>query len=201
MGEVVHAQPCPSCRVKEEENRRLRERVTELEQQVGRLEHAKRDLGEDLEQAKGLLEKERRAGKTPEALGVAVERLRAQMKRLLAGRPHDTENRKLANHLRNEEQGLFTFLEQPAVPATNHRAEQALRPAVVIRKPCGGGNRSWKGAAATAIIATILRTSRQQGKCPREIFTALLRSPHPTVALALLHPRLGPSDSRPPPAS
>ena len=40
---------------------------------------------------------------------------------------------------------IFTFLWDPSVDATNWRAEQAIRPAVVTRKVCGG-NRTRKGA-------------------------------------------------------
>jgi len=47
--------------------------------------------------------------------------------------PHD-ENRKLAKHLYAEKEALFTFLTHDGVDATNWRAEQAIRPAVVNRK-------------------------------------------------------------------
>ena len=45
------------------------------------------------------------------------------------------------NHLAPEREHLFTFLCLPGVQATNWRAEQAIRPAVVTRKDWGG-NRS-----------------------------------------------------------
>ena len=55
---------------------------------------------------------------------------------------------RFAAQLRTEWTALFTFLRHPRlVDATNWRAEQAIRPAVVTRKVCGG-NRSWQGAAA-----------------------------------------------------
>jgi hypothetical protein len=40
---------------------------------------------------------------------------------------------------------LVTFLTHPGTDATNWRAEQAVRPAVVNRK-VWGGNRTWRGA-------------------------------------------------------
>ena len=44
------------------------------------------------------------------------------------------ENRKLVAHLYAERDALFTFLTHPGTDATNWRAEQAIRPAVVNRK-------------------------------------------------------------------
>jgi transposase len=47
------------------------------------------------------------------------------------------------------------------MPATNYRAEQALRPAVVNRK-VWGGNRTEAGAQAQGVILSVLRTCKQQ---------------------------------------
>jgi hypothetical protein len=47
-------------------------------------------------------------------------------------------NRRLLKHVRKERSALFTFLRQSGVEATNWRAENAIRPAVVNRKVCGG---------------------------------------------------------------
>ena len=79
-----------------------------------------------------------------QGLAVARGRLEAKMNRLLEWKPRDEENRKLLAHLRREREALFTFLRRPGIPATNWRAEQAIRPAVVTRKVCGG-NRTWNG--------------------------------------------------------
>ena len=46
---------------------------------------------------------------------------------------HD-ECRKLVAHLATEHHALFRFLTHPGLDATNWRAEQAIRPAVVNRK-------------------------------------------------------------------
>ncbi|MCP4787233.1 MAG: transposase [Fuerstiella sp.] len=43
-------------------------------------------------------------------------------------------NERLARHLENHLDDLFTFLRDPAVDATNWRAGHAIRPAVVNRK-------------------------------------------------------------------
>jgi transposase len=90
---------------------------------------------------------------------------------------------RFAQHLTDEGPGLFTFLLDLSIDATNWRAEQALRPAVVTRKVCGG-NRSVRGAHTQEILASILRTMRQRGHDASPIFHQLLRSPVPVTALA-----------------
>ena len=42
--------------------------------------------------------------------------------------------RRFANHLAHEGPGVFTFLLDPTIDATNWRAEHALRPAIVTRR-------------------------------------------------------------------
>jgi len=90
---------------------------------------------------------------------------------------HD-ECRKLVNHLVNEAPALFSFLARPEVDATNWRAEQAIRPAVVNRK-VWGGNRTWRGAATQGRIMSVLRTAAQQGIDPSDYLTRLARAPTP----------------------
>ena len=55
----------------------------------------------------------------------------------------------------------FWFLIDPRIAATNYRAEQAIRPAVVNRK-VWGGNRTWRGAAAQSIVTSVIRTGEQR---------------------------------------
>jgi transposase len=93
----------------------------------------------------------------------------------------------LLRHLKREFDALFTFLREPDVPATNWRAEQAIRPAVVNRK-VWGGNRTWRGASSQERLMTILQTSHQQGQDPIPIIADLLRSPVPVVAPLLPAP-------------
>ena len=62
---------------------------------------------------------------------------------LIDNPPSLDDAERFAAHLAVEFPALFTFLWDPAVDATNWRAEQAIRPAVVIRKVCGG-NRTRK---------------------------------------------------------
>jgi hypothetical protein len=54
---------------------------------------------------------------------------------------------RFARHLMTELPAILSFLVDPALDATNWRAEQAIRPAVITRKMCGG-NRSDRGADA-----------------------------------------------------
>lgn len=114
-------------------------------------------------------------------LRVAIGRLAAATDRLLAGRVTHPPNRRLVQHLATERAALFTFLGDPAVAATNWQAEQAIRPAVVTRKVCGG-NRTSRGAATQEIVASVLRTCTQQHRDPLALLVALQRSPRPIVA-------------------
>lgn len=97
---------------------------------------------------------------------------------LLAEQAHPYDaNRKLVAHLHNERDALFTFLARPDVPATNWRAEQGVRPAVVNRKVCGG-NRTWRGAATQGRLMTLLRTATQQGVDALDWLARFARAPN-----------------------
>jgi transposase len=109
-------------------------------------------------------------------LRVATGRLEARLDRLLAADFSDEANQRLAKHLINHRDALFLFLHRPEVEATNWPAEQAIRPAVVNRKSCGG-NRSWQGAQTQAILTSLLRTWHQRDLDPLLACTSLLRTP------------------------
>lgn len=133
-------------------------------------------LGHGLE----LRDRRDRGELTPHGLAVARGRLGARMDRLLAWNPTHDGNRRLVVHLRKERTALFQFLHDPTVQATNWRAEQAIRPAVVTRKMCGG-NRTPAGAFTQETLTTVLVTSRQRGLHPYPLIENLLRSPTRTV--------------------
>jgi len=119
----------------------------------------------------------------------AVAGLEARVTVLLARRGHTEQNRRLLKHLRHEAPALFTFLRQEGVDATNWRAEQGVRPGVVNRK-VWGGSRNNTGARTHERLATLLRTSAQQGADVMAILGELIRSPVPMVApLAIFSPR------------
>jgi transposase len=85
-------------------------------------------------------------------------------------------NRLLVNHLMVEHDALFTYLTHPGVDATNWRAEQAIRPAVVNRK-VWGGSRTWRGAQTQSRIMSVMRTSVQRGLDPIEYLARVMRAP------------------------
>ena len=103
---------------------------------------------------------DRRAG-----LNEEITRLQGEIDALLSRSPTHPPNRKLLKHLHNEREHLLTFLTTPGIAATNWRAEQAIRPAVVNRKSWGG-NRSAHGARVQQTLMSVIRTSRQQDVCP-----------------------------------
>ncbi|HEX5871126.1 MAG TPA: IS66 family transposase [Longimicrobium sp.] len=71
--------------------------------------------------------------------------------------------KRLAARLLRHRRELTPFLWDEHLDGTNNAAERALRPAVVMRKVTGG-SRSEAGAHAWAVLATVLRTARQQGR-------------------------------------
>ncbi|MGH9153868.1 MAG: IS66 family transposase [Acidimicrobiales bacterium] len=89
--------------------------------------------------------------------------------------PYDA-NRKLVAHLSNEADALFAFLRHYGTDATNWRAEQAIRPAVVNRK-VWGGNRTRRGADTQGRIMSVLRTATQQGIDGVDWLTRFARAP------------------------
>ena len=124
---------------------------------------------------------------TDHGLAVARGRLLARLGRLLDTAPALPAAQRFAAHLDREFAAVFAFLWAPEVDATNWRAEQAIRPAVVNRKLCGG-NRTTRGAQTQQVLASVIRTARQRLVDLTELFTTLLRSPHPTVPKALQAP-------------
>jgi hypothetical protein len=98
----------------------------------------------------------------------------------------------LLKHLGRERAHLFTFLRHPEldVPATNWRAKQGIRPAVMIRKTWGG-NATWKGARMQECLMSACRTGRLQGAKVIGALTELQRQPHLGLLPGLLFPRLG----------
>lgn len=114
-------------------------------------------------------------GQHLERLGRLLER--TPSRRLLVQR--------FQSHLVREDDAIFSFLFEPTLDATNWRAEQALRPAVVTRKMCGGGNRTARGARSQEILTTLLRTADQRGLDATALLASLLTARRPTVPLPL----------------
>lgn len=91
-------------------------------------------------------------------------------------------NERLAQHLWNHIDELFTFLRHPGLDATNWRAELAIRFGVILRK-VWGGNRTWAGAQAQAVLMSVWRTCWQQGRSALDFLSQLLRGAPAALAL------------------
>jgi len=122
-------------------------------------------------------------------LSVARGHLIARLGRLLARTPsRRVAVRRFQTHLITEFEAIFSFLFDPALDATNWRAEQALRPAVVTRKMSGGGNRTTQGAETQQILASVLRTAAQRGLDRTTLLVELLHARAPIVPESLRTP-------------
>jgi transposase len=94
-------------------------------------------------------------------LGQAHRRYVAQLLDL-SGRPRANEaNQTFANHLYNHGEQWLMSLCDPSIPATNHRAEQALKVPIVNRK-VWGGNRTEAGAEAQEVTSSVLQTCKNK---------------------------------------
>jgi transposase len=129
-----------------------------------------------LQQALLLGDRYERQEVTLHGLAVATGRLEAAMDRLLDKDYRNPSNERLAKHLCQQREYLFTFLHCPGLEGTNNRAERAIKPAVMARK-VWGGNRTWNGAKVQQILMSVLRTFHQQGKDAFASLVALLRLP------------------------
>ncbi|CAN5919828.1 IS66 family transposase [soil metagenome] len=158
--------------------RRCRELLADAHAGQARIPHAVRRL---LLAALSLRD-DRTAGRLDAATDAGRRaQLDADLDRLLARRPTFPPNRRLLDHLRRERDALLTFLDIGGVQATNWRAEQALRPAIVNRKTWGG-NRTRRGADTQQILSSVLATVAKQHHDPVDVLIDLQQQPHPTVA-------------------
>lgn len=125
-------------------------------------------------------------GVSDHGLAVARGAYVTRLGHLLDRRPSRlADARRFAIHLDAEYAAVFSFLFDPTLDATNWRAEHALRPAVVTRKMCGGGNRTVRGAQTQQVLASVLRTAQQRRVNTTDALTTLLRAPKPVVLDAL----------------
>lgn len=140
----------------------------------------------------------------PATLTAGRAQLQARLDKLLQGNSTHAPNRRLLKHLATEREHLFTFLDTPGVQATNWRAEQAIRPAVVNRKQWGG-NRTWHGADTAQVLMSVIRSARQQDADPVTLLADLLRHPTPGPSPTLriptpAEPQLPATSDQPKPA-
>lgn len=154
-------------------------------------DHPRSTFGTDVQAIlqHGLAVRDRYHAGAMSAHGLAVARGRL-MARLMArlGRPSQAPDvRRFAAHLDRELPALWSFLFDPTIDATNWRAEQAIRPAVVTRK-VWGGNRTWAGADTQHTLATVIRTALQRHLDPHLLLASMLQSPTPLVPPELQAP-------------
>jgi transposase len=91
-----------------------------------------------------------------DAFVASVDRLRD----LTTPRRVNEANARLSKHLSKHLPNWFVFLLDPTIPATNHRAEQALKTPIVNRK-VWGGNRTEAGGKAQVITCSVLQTCKK----------------------------------------
>jgi transposase len=102
------------------------------------------------------------AGKEPteDVRAAAYEKFVARL-RVLTERPRANEaNDRFARHLYNHAAEWFLYLIDPTIPATNHRAEQALKTPIVNRK-VWGGNRTPAGGEVQGVTSSVLETCKR----------------------------------------
>jgi len=156
--------------------RRTGELITDSVAGQARVPHAARRILKD-----ALALRDQRDVIDADEFGLRVTDLNQRTDKLVQMRPKHEPNRRLLAHLTNEREHMFTFLTQPGVQATNWRAEQALRPAIINRKSWGG-NRTPNGARTQQITMSVIRTARQQNIDPIELMASAQRSPQPAAS-------------------
>jgi transposase len=102
------------------------------------------------------------AGRAPtEEIRAAVYEGFVARLRTLTSRPRaDEANDRFARHLDKHAAEWFLYLIDPTIPATNHRAEQALKTPIVNRKTWGG-NRTDIGAHAQGVTSSVIETCKR----------------------------------------
>ena len=106
-------------------------------------------------------------------LAVARGRLENQLSDLIFPPKMNAANERLAQHLWEHRDDLFTFLRQPGLDASNWRAELAIRFGVILRK-VWGGSRTRAGARAQSVLMSVWRTCWQQGRSALDHVSQLL---------------------------
>jgi len=122
---------------------------------------------------------------TAKAAARRADDLQERMTTLVRPVKTNGANERLAAHLQRHASQLFTFLRHKGIDATNWRAEQALRPAVVNRK-VWGGNRTEAGATAQSVLMTVLFTAAKLKRDGLQFVSQVLCSSHTQRPMLLL---------------
>ncbi len=120
--------------------------------------------------------------KTSQQWRQALETRAEQLLTTPRGDPDDAQCRleeRLRQRLSKQQEHLFTFLDYPAVEATNNQAERQLRPAVISRK-ISCGNKTEAGAATWQVLASLAATCAQKGESfIQKVADAMVLHPSP----------------------
>jgi transposase len=135
-----------------------------------------------LHDAPGLRDRHAAGRVSDHGLAVARGRLANELADAIFPAKSNAASERLAQHLWGHLDHLLTFLSVPGLDATNWRAELAIRFGVILRK-VWGGNRTWAGARAQAVLMSVWRTCWQQGRSALDFLSQLLRGT--PVALGL----------------
>lgn len=99
----------------------------------------------------------------PEQMAAAHKNLTGQADALLDQPLTQDQDCRIRNRLAKQRDYLFTCLSDPAMEATNNRAERALRPAVIAGK-VSCGNKTERGKTTWERLASVTTTWIQRGK-------------------------------------
>lgn len=115
------------------------------------------------------------------------DRLHIRLEELHSTSYKNLDCRRIAKRLRRHCDELFTFLDNPLVPADNNHAERQIRPAVIARKNsyC---NRSPRGAETQAVLMSLFRTLHLRGLDPVETLYSIIRTSIASGSLPPLPP-------------
>jgi transposase len=136
--------------------------------------HFPRRIKSLLQAALGLRDRAAAGRVSPHGLAVARGRLANTLTQAIFTPKSNAANERLAKHLWKHRDQLLTFLRVPGLDATNWRAELAMRFGVILRK-VWGGNRTWSGAKAQAVLMSVWRTCWQQQRSALDFLSQLLR--------------------------
>ena len=157
-------------------NAHLLRRCTELEEQAQGAAVVFPRRVKELLQAGLALRDRRDAGElVGAALKGQITRLQNTLQTLCAPIKSNPDNERLAKFLFHYLYEVFNYLRHPGTDATNWRAGQGTRPAVVNRK-VWGGSRTEVGAAAQGILMSVSGTARQSDKSFIEFLSTTLRA-------------------------
>jgi transposase len=88
--------------------------------------------------------------------------LQRRVSRCLALQPTNPHGRRLQKRYTKIQDSLFVFLDDAAIPSTNHAREQAIRMSTVFRKVTHGVRSEW-GRDLFAAVRSVVNTGKRQG--------------------------------------